>query len=69
MGCLPYFAITGTHPILPFNIMEATYLQPPPTSLLSSIDLIARHTIAMQKRSIEVNKVLGRRDQFVREVG
>jgi hypothetical protein len=36
MGCSPYFAITGAHPILPFNIAKATYLQLPPTSIMSS---------------------------------
>jgi hypothetical protein len=30
MGCSPYFAATGTHPILPFDIGEATYLVLPP---------------------------------------
>ena len=28
MGCSPYFAATGTHPILPLDITEATYLIP-----------------------------------------
>ncbi|KAF8237618.1 hypothetical protein L208DRAFT_1512233, partial [Tricholoma matsutake] len=49
MGCLPYFAITGSHPLIPLDISEATYLQPPPDSILSSTDLIARCTIALQK--------------------
>lgn len=30
MGCSPYFATTGAHPLLPFNIAEANYLLPPP---------------------------------------
>jgi hypothetical protein len=46
MGCSPYFAITGAHPILPFDIAEATYLQPPPTSVMSTTDLISRRAIA-----------------------
>ncbi|KNZ77265.1 hypothetical protein J132_05975 [Termitomyces sp. J132] len=41
MGCSPYFATTGTHPLLPADIVEVTYLQPPPNSLLSTTDLIA----------------------------
>ncbi|KNZ72267.1 hypothetical protein J132_04060 [Termitomyces sp. J132] len=40
MGCSPYYATMGTHPLLPANIVEATYLQPPPNSLLSTIDYI-----------------------------
>jgi hypothetical protein len=55
MGCSPYFAITGAHPILPFDIAEATYLQPPPTSIMSSTDLISHHAIALQKCSANVN--------------
>jgi hypothetical protein len=55
MGCSPYFAVTGAHPILPFDIAKATYLQPPPTSVILSTDLISHHTIALQKRSADVN--------------
>ena len=50
MGCSPYFAVTGTHPILPLDIAEATYLVPPPTSTVSTTDLIASRAIALQKR-------------------
>ena len=38
MGCLPFYTVTGVHPILPFDILEANYLLPPPDSLLSSTD-------------------------------
>ena len=50
MGCSPYFATTGTHPLLPFDIAEANYLLPPPDSVLTTTDLIARRAIALQKR-------------------
>ena len=50
MGCSPYFATTGTHPLLPFNIAEANYLLPPPDSSLSMTDLIAQRAIALQKQ-------------------
>jgi hypothetical protein len=49
MGCSPYFATTGTHPLLPFDIAEANYLLPLPDSVLSSTDLISRRAIALQK--------------------
>ena len=29
MGCSPYFTVTGTHPLLPIDIVEANYLLPP----------------------------------------
>ena len=57
MGCSPYFAVTGTHPLIPLDIVEATYLQPPPTSILSTTDLIARRAIALQKRVEQVTEL------------
>ena len=51
MGCSPYFAATGTHPILPLDVVEATWLAPPPDAVLSTTDLVARRAIALQKRS------------------
>jgi hypothetical protein len=57
MGCSPYFAVTGCHPLLPLDIVEATYLQPPPTSILSTTDLIARRAIALQKRSEDLHRL------------
>jgi hypothetical protein len=50
MGCSPYFAATGTHPLIPLDISEATYLLPPPEAVLSTEDLIAQRAIALQKR-------------------
>ena len=50
MGCSPYFAVTGTHPLIPLDVVEANYLLPPPDSLLSTTDLIAHHMITLQKR-------------------
>jgi hypothetical protein len=57
MGCSPYFAVTGTHPLLPLNISESTYLLPAPTSILLSTDLIAHRAIALQKRSEDINRL------------
>ena len=50
MGCSPYFAATGTHPLLPIDIAEANYLLPPPESTLTSTELIIRRAITLQKR-------------------
>ena len=50
MGCSLYFATTGTHPLLPLNIAEATYLLPLPDAPLSLTDLIAQWAVALQKR-------------------
>ena len=57
MGCSPYFAVTGTHPLLPFDIIEANYLLPPPGSLLTTTDLIARRAIVLQKRQEDLARL------------
>ena len=49
MGCSPYYVATGTHPLLPLDIVEATYLLPPLESILSMGDLIVRRAIALQR--------------------
>ena len=55
MGCSPYFAATGTHPLLPFDIAEANYLLPPPESTLTTTDLISRRALALQKRRTDLS--------------
>jgi hypothetical protein len=57
MGCSPYFVATGSHPLIPLDIAEATYLQPPPDLIMSSTDLIARCAIALQKRSNDLARL------------
>lgn len=60
MGCSPYFAVTGTHPVLPLNIAEATYLIPPPDRPLSTTELIANCAIALQRRQDQLEKLHSR---------
>ena len=55
MGCSPYYAATGTYPLIPLDISEATYLQPPPSSILSTTDLIVRRSIDLQKRQADLD--------------
>jgi hypothetical protein len=64
MGYSPYYAATGTHPILPFDIIEANYLLPPPDSLLATTDLIVRRAIALQKRAEDLTQL---RDRIFKE--
>jgi hypothetical protein len=49
MGCSPYFAVMGTHLLLPSDISETTYLLLPPESVLSTTELIAHCAITLQK--------------------
>ena len=57
LGCSPYFATTGAHPLLPFDISEANYLLLPPDSVLSTTDLIARRAMALQKRRADLTRL------------
>ena len=57
MGCSPYFAVTGTNAIMPLDIVEATYLCPIPTSLLSTADLIAMRARAIQHRPEDIARI------------
>jgi hypothetical protein len=57
MGCSPYFAATGTQPLIPLDILEGSYLLPPPESVLSTMDLIARRAIALQKRASDLERL------------
>ena len=50
----PFFAVTGTHPILPLDIVEASYLVPPPDVFLLTTELIARQAVELQKRQEHV---------------
>ena len=60
MGCSPYYAATGTYPLIPLDISEATYLQPPPSSTLSTTDLIVRRSIDLQKRQVDLDNLRSR---------
>ena len=57
MGCSPYYAATGTHPLFPTDILEATYLQPPPNSLLTTTNLIACHVIDLQHQQDNLDRL------------
>jgi hypothetical protein len=48
MGYSPYFTAHGLHPILPFDINEATYLLPPPNKILTTEDLSVRRVRQLQ---------------------
>ena len=57
LGCSPFFAVTGSHPILPLDFKEATYLVGPPEGILTTEELIARRAIALQKRADDVERL------------
>jgi hypothetical protein len=55
LGCSPYYASHGVHPLLPFDIDEATYLMPPPESILSEEDLLVRRAKEFAKRQSDLD--------------
>ena len=57
MGCSPYFTVTGTYPLLPFDIVKVNYLLLPPMLLLSTTDLIVCRAITLQKRQEDLSRL------------
>jgi hypothetical protein len=49
LGCSPFFAVTGAHPILPLDIEEATWLVEYPDRMLSTGELIGLRAQALAK--------------------
>ena len=62
-GCSPYFMVTGSHPIIPLDVLEATWLVELPDRTLSTEELIGyraqalfkhqAHLLAMRERVTE----------------
>ncbi|KXN86459.1 hypothetical protein AN958_10062, partial [Leucoagaricus sp. SymC.cos] len=48
-GCSPYFMITSTHPTLPLDIQEVTWLVNYPGKMMSTEDLIGLRATALAK--------------------
>lgn len=48
-GCSPYFMITGAHPTLPLDIIEATWLVKLPGKVLTTAELIGFRAQALAK--------------------
>ena len=40
LGCSPFFMVTGAHPIIPLDLVEATWLVEPPDGPLTTEELI-----------------------------
>ncbi len=57
IGKSPYEVATGVEPILPLDIAEASYLVEPPTTPISTSDLIARRAVTLQKRPADLERI------------
>jgi hypothetical protein len=58
LGCSPFFALTGAHPVLPFDIMQATWLMQIPGHVLSTTELIGLRARALALHSDRVKEIM-----------
>jgi hypothetical protein len=57
LGCSPYFITTGSHPTLPLDIVEATWLVDLPNGKLSTADLIGYRAKALAKHKDHIEQI------------
>lgn len=57
IGMSPYQAATGSEPLLPFDITEATFLFPIFTSKLSDTELYTNRAIQLERRDEDLAKI------------
>ena len=62
-GYSPYYMLTGTHPILPLDAKEATWLIDPPDGVISEEELIGLRARALAKHRIHVEQMRARIDK------
>lgn len=62
-GCSPYYFATGTHPVLPLDVKEATWLVKPPSGILSDDEVIAARARALAKHRVHVKQMMKRIDE------
>lgn len=67
LGCSPYFALTGAHPVLPFDIMQATWLMQIPGHTLSTTELIGLRARALALHSDRVKEIMDKIDDKKRK--
>ena len=62
LGCSPYFVVTGAEPLLPFDIVESTYLVNPPNRILSREELLGYRAQALSKHRSFIENMRSRID-------
>ena len=66
-GCSPYFMVTGAHPILPLDVVEATYLVKLPNRPLTMEEMIGYRAKALAKHREHVDQMRRRVDKDKRD--
>ncbi len=57
MGCSPFFAVTGAHPVLPLDVLEATWLVEYPGRIVEDWELCRLRAIVLQKHADKVKEM------------
>src|SRR6201996_5661749 len=57
LGCSPYFAICGAHPVLPLDLEEATWLVEWPDTIIDTEDLVGLRARALAKHTYHVDEM------------
>nr|GAT49795.1 predicted protein [Mycena chlorophos] len=63
LGCSPYFAATGCHPILPFDIVKATWLVEYPDRIITTAELVGLRAKALAKHRKHILEMRSRVSQ------
>lgn len=63
LGCSPYFAVCGAHPVTPLDIEEATWLVEYPGGILSTGELIGLRARALAKHTYHIDEMRARVDE------
>lgn len=57
LGCTPYFAMCGAHPVIPLDVEEATWLVEYPGHQIDTADLVGLRARALAKHSYHVGEM------------
>jgi len=64
LGCSPYFAVCGAHPVLPLDLEEATWLVEWPDAVIDTDELVGLRARALAKHSYHVDEMRERVHKF-----
>ena len=57
MGCSPYFAVCGAHPVLSLDVAEATWMAEYPDKLISTSELVGLRARALAKHITHIEEM------------
>lgn len=64
LGCSPYFAVCGAHPVIPLDLNEATWLVEYPDTIMDTADLVGLRARALAKHTYHVDEMRERVHKF-----